>query len=53
MVDLLKGPLEGLGRERLLHSAGMTPKGLITYYVLFVISMADRVVPRPRYHDAP
>ena len=44
MVHLLEGPLEGSGCERLFQCRGVDAEGLITYYVLFVISIADRVV---------
>jgi hypothetical protein len=44
MVDVLEGALESLGCERLLHWRSWTARGLLTHYVLFVMSLAERVV---------
>ncbi len=44
MVDVLEGPLEGLGGERFLQCGGVDGGGLVTYYVLFVIRIPDCVV---------
>jgi hypothetical protein len=44
MVHVSEGALEGLAASDFFTVEEWTPKGLITYYVLFVISLADRVV---------
>ena len=44
MVHLSKGALEGARGARLLHGGVWTGRGLATHYVLFMISLADRVV---------
>ena len=44
MADLSEGALESAGRKRLLDVEVWTAKGLVTLYLLFVISLAGRVV---------
>jgi putative transposase len=44
MVYFLEGTLEGTVCRRLPHGRGMDEQGLITYYLLFVMSLVDRVV---------
>jgi hypothetical protein len=53
VVDVPEGALEGVGRQRLLHGGGMDVEWTADNYVLFVMSVAERVVhsagvaPRP------
>jgi len=44
MVNLSEGALEGAVCQRLLDRRSVDGQGLLTYYVLFVIGLADRVV---------
>jgi len=44
VVDVLEGALEDLGCERLLTVEVWTSRGLLTHHVLFVMSLAERVV---------
>jgi hypothetical protein len=45
VVDLSQDTLEGTGRQRLLKTVEVwRGRGLVTHYLLFVISLADRVV---------
>jgi hypothetical protein len=53
VVDVSEGALEGAGREDFLTVEVWTGRGLVTHYLLFVISLAERLVevrgvsPRP------
>ncbi len=44
MVDILEGTLGPICRKRLLNGRGVDRKRLVTHYLLFVISLTDRVV---------
>jgi hypothetical protein len=45
VVDLSQDTLEGTGCQRLLKTVEVwRGRGLVTHYLLFVISLADRVV---------
>jgi len=44
MVDVLEGPLEGLAASDFFTVEVRTSRGLLTHYVLFVMSVAERVV---------
>jgi hypothetical protein len=44
VLDFLEGPLEGLRCQRFFSIEVWTMRGLVTHYVLFVISLSDRMV---------